>query len=94
MTWTPTVPRPDCGIQINSGSAAVTLVGTGAAALAAGTPARIPHAEAFRGIHFNFHAGEDCGESGRHTTPEMAENSARKGILVSTSTTGSLSAQS
>lgn len=30
-------------------------------------------AEAFLGVHFDFHAGEDCDQVGARTTPEMVE---------------------
>lgn len=36
-------------------------------------PRRLKRAESFLGIHFDFHAGEDCNEIGRHTTREMVE---------------------
>lgn len=39
------------------------------AALAA--PARPRRADSFLGIHFDFHAGKDCTEIGRDTTPAM-----------------------
>ena len=48
---------------------------TGAAEMsAAETPAaprRLKRSESFLGIHFDFHAGPDCKEVGRNTTPEM-----------------------
>ena len=31
-------------------------------------------ADSFLGIHFDFHAGEDCTEIGKNTTPAMIEN--------------------
>ena len=34
---------------------------------------RMKRAEAFLGIHFDFHAGEDCDRVGARTTPEMVE---------------------
>lgn len=34
-------------------------------------PQRLPRAEAFLGIHFDFHAGKDCTNVGQRTTPEM-----------------------
>ena len=36
-------------------------------------PRRLLRPESFLGIHFDFHAGEDCKEIGRNTTPEMVE---------------------
>ena len=36
-------------------------------------PQRMKRAEAFLGIHFDFHAGADCTEVGARTTPEMVE---------------------
>ncbi|MGI6417299.1 MAG: alpha-amylase family protein [Thermoguttaceae bacterium] len=40
---------------------------------AAEPPARLKRADSFLGIHFDFHAGADCNEVGRRTTPEMVE---------------------
>ena len=34
-------------------------------------PARLPRNKSFFGIHFDFHAGADCNEVGKNTTPEM-----------------------
>lgn len=42
-----------------------------AAAGEAAVPRRLKRSEAFLGIHFDFHAGRDCTEIGRNTTPEM-----------------------
>ena len=39
----------------------------------AATPARLKRANSFLGIHFDFHAGPDCTEIGKNTTPEMIE---------------------
>jgi hypothetical protein len=36
-------------------------------------PPRLSRADSFLGIHFDFHAGEDCREVGKNTTPEMVE---------------------
>lgn len=36
-------------------------------------PKRLRRAESFLGIHFDFHAGDDCTEIGKRTTPEMIE---------------------
>lgn len=36
-------------------------------------PKRLTRQESFLGIHFDFHAGPDCNEIGRNTTPEMVE---------------------
>jgi hypothetical protein len=36
-------------------------------------PPRLKRADSFLGIHFDFHAGEDCKEVGKNTTPEMIE---------------------
>lgn len=41
--------------------------------LAADPPKRLSRAESFLGIHFDFHAGPDCTEVGKNTTPEMVE---------------------
>lgn len=40
---------------------------------AANFPPRLKRSEAFLGIHFDFHAGEDCKEIGKNTTREMIE---------------------
>lgn len=34
-------------------------------------PRRLRRSESFLGIHFDFHAGPDCKEVGKNTTPEM-----------------------
>ncbi len=39
----------------------------------AADPPRMKRADAFLGIHFDFHAGEDCKRVGERTTPEMIE---------------------
>lgn len=39
----------------------------------AADPPRMKRADAFLGIHFDFHAGEDCDRVGARTTPEMVE---------------------
>lgn len=36
-------------------------------------PPRLRRAESFFGIHFDFHAGPDCTEVGKNTTPAMVE---------------------
>ena len=40
----------------------------------AADPPRLKRADSFLGIHFDFHAGEDCTEVGKHTTPAMVEH--------------------
>lgn len=42
----------------------------GAAERRAVTPPRLARSEAFLGVHFDFHAGPDCTEIGRRTTPD------------------------
>ena len=37
-------------------------------------PKRLKRADSFLGIHFDFHAGTDCKEIGKNTTPAMVEN--------------------
>lgn len=37
-------------------------------------PPRLKRADSFLGIHFDFHAGPDCTEVGKNTTPAMVEN--------------------
>jgi hypothetical protein len=41
---------------------------------AAESPKRLKRADSFLGIHFDFHAGDDCKEIGRNVTREMIEN--------------------
>ena len=40
-------------------------------------PARKRRAESFLGVHFDFHAGDDCREVGRHVTRKMVEDMLR-----------------
>ena len=42
-------------------------------AATAENPPRLKRADSFLGIHFDLHAGEDCTEMGKNTTPEMIE---------------------
>jgi len=37
-------------------------------------PPRLRRANSFLGVHFDFHAGPDCREVGKNTTPAMVEN--------------------
>ena len=53
------------------GAIATSFVGT--ACVDAGGQLRMKRADAFLGIHFDFHAGEDCNRVGERTTPEMVE---------------------
>lgn len=39
----------------------------------AANPKRLRRADSYFGLHFDFHAGPDCTEVGRNTTPEMVE---------------------
>jgi hypothetical protein len=48
-------------------------VGLQANACVAADPPRMKRADAFLGIHFDFHAGDDCDRVGERTTPEMVE---------------------
>ena len=50
---------------------AACLIGN--ACVAAADPPRMKRADAFLGIHFDFHAGDDCSRVGERTTPEMVE---------------------
>ncbi len=45
-----------------------------AQSLPAQDPPRLKRADSFLGIHFDFHAGADCTEIGKNTTPAMVEN--------------------
>jgi len=42
-------------------------------ALAAESPARMKRADSFLGVHFDFHAGDDCDRVGERTTRQMVE---------------------
>ncbi len=42
-------------------------------ALAAEAPPRMRRADSFLGVHFDFHAGDDCDRVGERTTREMVE---------------------
>jgi hypothetical protein len=37
-------------------------------------PERLRRSDSFLGIHFDFHAGEDCNEIGKSVTPEMVKS--------------------
>ena len=45
----------------------------GSTSAAAPVPRRLKRAESFLGIHFDFHAGEDCTSIGKNTTRAMIE---------------------
>jgi hypothetical protein len=62
-------PRPFVGLVI--GVFAACLAGN--ACVDAADPPRMKRADAFLGIHFDFHAGDDCHSVGKRTTPEMVE---------------------
>lgn len=51
----------------------VCLDRTSAADAAKANPPRLKRADSFLGIHFDFHAGPDCTEIGKNTTPAMVE---------------------
>jgi hypothetical protein len=53
--------------------AALSFLISGQPGWAADEAPRCKRADAFLGIHFDFHAGPDCKEVGRHTTPEMVQ---------------------
>ena len=55
----------------------ILLLAAGLVAQAAeptANPKRPRRADSFLGIHFDFHAGKDCTEIGKNTTPEMIES--------------------
>jgi len=52
---------------------AAAVVGGSAAETSAG-PKRLKRSESFLGVHYDFHAGPDCTEIGKNTTPAMVEN--------------------
>jgi alpha-L-fucosidase-like protein len=57
---------------LSTAFSAFMVLGVSQASLAADPP-RMKRADAFLGIHFDFHAGDDCNRVGERTTPEMAE---------------------
>lgn len=52
-------------------AAAGLLVGACVSEKSGGEPKRLRRADSFLGIHFDFHAREDCTAVGSNTTPEM-----------------------
>jgi len=56
-------------VQFVIGAIAACLAGS--ACVGAADPPRMKRADAFLGIHFDFHAGDDCNRVGARTTPEM-----------------------
>ena len=50
---------------------AILLVSNIMLSCSSGEPERLRRNESFFGIHFDFHAGNDCVEMGKNTTPEM-----------------------
>ena len=55
-------------------SLAILLTLSASPAPAGEMPRRLPRADSFLGIHYDFHAGKDCTEIGKNTTREMIEN--------------------
>ena len=55
--------------QVKAISAALGARASGGAA-----PGRLKRADSFLGVHFDFHAGDDCTEIGKNTTRAMIEN--------------------
>jgi len=53
------------------GIVVITILFFSLETLQAETPQRLRRAESFFGLHFDFHAGPDCTEVGKNTTPEM-----------------------
>ncbi len=66
-------PRDVTAAAIVLPFALMCLLFSNATLPAAENPPRIKRADAFLGIHFDFHAGPDCTEIGKNTTPEMIE---------------------
>lgn len=56
-------------VLVLSGDSAVSAESTPPAG-----PRRLKRSESFLGIHFDFHAGPDCTEIGKHTTRAMIES--------------------
>ena len=69
------------GFRLNKGTCyltfslicALTICTLSAAASEADTPSRMKRADSFLGLHFDFHAAEDCDRVGVRTTPAMVE---------------------
>lgn len=53
---------------------AVGVAGSGLLDARAAEPKRLKRSESFLGVHYDFHAGPDCKEIGKNTTPAMVEN--------------------
>lgn len=51
----------------------LTVCPVGGASVEGADPPRMKRADAFLGIHFDFHAGKDCDRVGARTTPEMVQ---------------------
>ena len=60
-----------CTVGFVMGVVAVCLVG--GVSVEGADPPRMKRADAFLGIHFDFHAGKDCERVGARTTPAMVE---------------------
>lgn len=58
--------------QVKQAAAVGAALGLGSAAAAG--PKRLRRADSFLGIHYDFHAGDDCTEIGKNTSREMVEN--------------------
>jgi len=50
------------------------LPGVAGGVCGAESPPRLKRADSFLGVHFDFHAGPDCTEIGKNTTPAMIES--------------------
>ncbi|MBM3879222.1 MAG: hypothetical protein FJ387_05815 [Verrucomicrobia bacterium] len=61
-------------VALLAGGPAPSVAALGAPSAPASDPLRLKRSQAFLGIHFDFHAGRDCTEIGRNTTPAMIEN--------------------
>ncbi len=70
----PRLPPPLAAALLSTAALGLVLDGRCARpAVAADAPPRMRRADAFLGIHFDFHAGPDCDRVGQRTTREMVE---------------------
>jgi len=67
-------PRPRSLLLACSVTLFLPLFGPIAIAADSPPPPRLTRADSFLGIHFDFHAGPDCTEVGKNTTPAMIQN--------------------
>ena len=63
--------RTSLSVTVSLATLLLVAASTLAPASGLAAPPRMKRADAFLGIHFDFHAGKDCTQVGARTTPEM-----------------------